>query len=145
MVSGGITWINADAVEEARQMGARWVRVIGWGGEGRGAFGILEHLNWNLYDFGDDTLSELRVAIVVNDVQDLGREPHIDGGCGGRRYIGRYQYSGTVYYLRDDDDPGLDRHMPAGAVPIDEILSLPNRVMVSGLAHHSKDEVNAQR
>ncbi len=94
---------------------------------------LLELPNWLVYDDGTDDLSEMRLAIVVTDTQDLGREPRVDGGRGGRRYIGRYQYSGTVYYLRNDDDPRLDGPMPAGAVPFEKIESLPNAVRVSGL------------
>jgi len=45
----------------------------------------------------------------------------------------RPQYRGFVYYLRDDDDPGLERPMPAaGAVPFEKIESLSNLVRVSG-------------
>ncbi len=89
-------------------------------------------------------MGEVRLAITVEKVEDLGREPWVEYG-GAKHYIGRYQYCGAVYYLRADDDPRLDRPMPTGAVPSEDALSLPNLVFVAGLAHHSKDEVNAQR
>ncbi len=121
-----------------------WVRAYGWAGAARGVYGVLEPRTWLNYQDGGRELVGLTLAITVDEVEDFGRDAWVEVR-GKRHPLDRYMLRGTIYRLREDDLALVVRPMPAGAVPIEDVLSLPNHVFVAGLAHHSKDEVNAQR
>ncbi len=120
-------WGNARAVKLAKSFAGpiRWVRKIGWAADGDG---------WrDLFRFGawcDRWSGDLVLALDVTQVEGTEGETIIERGR--KTYdLKRWQFSGSMYYLKARDLGRYDRR-PGGSVDWSEVE--PRATFVDDLA-----------